>query len=102
MFVIKNYQIINIDHVLRIEVRYHDPLENDEGHYVLDFFYSNDKKTTLFFSDEYQRDLAFLSIIQSISQGITTCYLDSDISKYQVSNSANILPTKKKCSKVKK
>ena len=91
MFIIKDEVIINSENVERIQ-----KLGETMEPYSLLFSFVKSKEMVIDFPSKYDRDLAFLSILQSISQGLTTCYLDSDISKYQVSTSPILTPKKKR------
>lgn len=91
MFIIKDEVIINSDNVERIQ-----KLGETMEPYSLLFSFVKSKEMVIDFDSKYERDLAFLSILQSVSQGLTTCYLDSDVSKYQVSQCAILLPKKKR------
>lgn len=82
MFIIKDYNIINTDHVIKIQTRYEDELDKES--FVIDLFLSDETIETLHWKTEKERDLAFLSILQSIGQNLATCYLDQNVSRYIV------------------
>lgn len=93
MYVIKDFMMINmsqVNHVIKC-------LSNSENiPFCILFMYSDRTSQVFYFENEYERDLAFLTIMQSLSQNLAICYLDSDTTKYLMENSKIIKPKPKK------
>lgn len=81
MFILREFQIINTAHVITIDQEF----DGDRTSPNQITFRMVDESTIVFyFKTVKEKDIAFLSIIQSLERGRPFCYLDRDIEQYQI------------------
>ena len=95
MYIIKDHMIVNLNHITKIEKSY-ETYKGCRHPYKISIVFGNGEIEYFLYENEYNRDLGFLCILQSITQDLTTCFMDSDVTKYHVANNTNLMPKKKK------